>query len=404
MKGFSKAVFYVFFLLTYLAQVLELANMVNVKSRLDSGETGLDEGLTTNEMAKNDQKYIPSIRRAIGKRSMDVLGDVLVHTVHFTASTLFLARVGRMLSMKMLNRVFGHLFNLEFVFLTFLVSMLSLSAFAEYVVYSLYSNPPLEVVVLWCFFAAVLVVPLCLFISMKLLRVFGAGLVVSCYVSYFIMELSEVLSIGSVDLGKMEKVSPDVFSENVQRLVRLRGLEDSIYKERVPGKSVNAALIGIGDTERIEIYGKVEKINEGQLESILIHEVGHSCHRSLIKKILVFFLLMGLEMMFLIFLYNRIAGEFVCDAVSREGSFVVLACVYFASIRPWLFVLYNLTSQSAEMYADLLTKEYNYNRKLAGTLYKISVDSFDFLAPSWLYNTLNSLHPSIMSRIEYLSN
>ncbi|CAD26659.1 hypothetical protein [Encephalitozoon cuniculi GB-M1] len=404
MKRFSRGMFYTFFLLTYLTQTIELLNVFIIRNYLDSGETGLEEGLVTNEMAKSDRKYIPNIRKAIGKRSTELFEDMLIHTMHFVASTLFFTRAGRFFGMKILNGVFGQFFDIELAFLTVVVSMLSLDAFIEYVVCAIYKNPSLETILLWCFFAVVFAIPICILISMKLLRIFGISFIVSCYFSYFIMELSEIFSISGVDLSKMEKVPPEVFSENIQRLMRDRGLEDSIYREKKPGKSLNAALIGIGSAERIEIYGKVEKIDNEQLESILIHEVGHSCHRSLMKKISVFFIILGLEMLFLVFLYKNVAGEFVCNGISKQGSFIVLICLYFASIRPWLFVLYNLTSQNAEMYADLLTKKYNYNKKLANTLYKISVDSFDFLAPSWLYNTLNSLHPSIMSRIEYLSS
>ncbi|AFN83076.1 hypothetical protein EROM_051460 [Encephalitozoon romaleae SJ-2008] len=404
MKYFSKGMFYTFFVLTYLAQMIEVLNIFITKSLVDSGETGLEEGLATNEMAKRDQGYSNSIEKTIGKRSVELLEDVLVHTMHFSASILFFTEAGRLFSMKMVGVIFGQIFDLEIVFLTIIVSMLSLNAFTEYVVSSIYKSPSLEMILVWCFFGVLFVIPILVFISIKLLKIFGIGFIVSCYLSYFIMEISDILSISNVDLSKMEKVPVSVFSENIQRLMNDRGLSDSIYKERKPGKNVNAALIGIGNSERIEIYGKVENIDDGQLESILIHEVGHSYDRSLIKKISVFFLLLGLEMLFLIILYDSVAKEFVWDNVSKEGSFTVLMCLYFASIRPWLFILYNLTSQSAEMYADLLTKKYNYNRTLASTLYKISVDSLDFLSPSWLYNSLNSLHPSIMSRIEYLSS
>ncbi|AFM98360.1 peptidase M48 domain-containing protein [Encephalitozoon hellem ATCC 50504] len=404
MKCFSKGMFYTFFVLTYLAQTIEVLNVLITKIRVDSGETGFEEGLATNEMAKRDQSYSANIKKALGKRGAELLGDILVHTMHFSASILFFTEAGRLFSMKILNRIFGGFFDLEIVFLTIVVSMLSLNAFTEYVVCSIYKNPSLEIILVWCFFGALFVIPICIFIFIKLLRIFGANFVVSCYLSYFIMEVSDILSISNVDLTKMEKVTPNVFSENIQRLMSDRGLSDSIYREKRPGKNVNAALIGIGNSERIEIYGKIENMDDGQLESILIHEVGHSYDRSLVKKISVFFLLLCLEILFLVVLYDNIAKEFVWGNVSKEGSFIVLICLYFASVRPWLFMLYNLTSQSAEMYADLLTKRYNYNKTLAGTLYKISVDSLDFLAPSWLYNSLNSLHPSIMSRIEYLSN
>ncbi|KAG5859760.1 peptidase M48 domain-containing protein [Encephalitozoon hellem] len=404
MKCFSKGMFYTFFVLTYLAQTIEVLNVLITKSRVDSGETGFEEGLATNEMAKRDQSYSANIKKALGKRGSELLGDILVHTMHFSASILFFTEAGRLFSMKILNRIFGGFFDLEIVFLTIVVSMLSLNAFTEYVVCSIYKNPSLEIILVWCFFGALFVIPICIFIFIKLLRIFGANFVVSCYLSYFIMEVSDILSISNVDLTKMEKVAPNVFSENIQRLMSDRGLSDSIYREKRPGKNVNAALIGIGNSERIEIYGKIENMDDDQLESILIHEVGHSYDRSLVKKISVFFLLLCLEILFLVVLYDNIAKEFVWGNVSKEGSFIVLICLYFASVRPWLFMLYNLTSQSAEMYADLLTKRYNYNKTLAGTLYKISVDSLDFLAPSWLYNSLNSLHPSIMSRIEYLSN
>ncbi|ADM11592.1 uncharacterized protein Eint_051450 [Encephalitozoon intestinalis ATCC 50506] len=404
MKYLSRGMFYLFFMLTYLAQMIEVLNVLITKSHLDSGQTGIEEGLATNEMAKKDQDYAPKAKKAIGKRNKELLEDIVAHTIHFTANILFFTGIGKSFSMRILGKIFGEIFDLEIVFLTAVISMISLDGFIEYIVCLVYKNPSLEMIFLWCFFAIVFVIPTCILISIKLLRIFGSSFVISCYLSYFILEISDILSVSNVDFSKMEKVPSNIFSENVQVLMKDRGLSDSIYREINPGKNVNAALIGIGGAERIEIYGKVENMNDGQLESILIHEVGHSYDGSLVKKISVFLILLGFEMMLLVFLYDNIAKEFIWNNISKEGSFVVLVCLYFASIRPWLFILYNLTSQSAEMYADLLTKQYNYNGKLADTLYKISVDSFDFLAPSWLYNSLNSLHPSIMNRIEYLSN
>lgn len=404
MKTASKVGFCSFFLLTYFAQVLELGNIVNTRSHLERGRTGLPEGRATDTMAKSDPKYIPSSRKGVEKRGMEVLEDMLKHTVYFLAACFFLTTIGRSLSMKMLDKTFGSLFSLEIVFLTTVISMLSLTTCVEYILHPFVKNSSFEVFLLYCFFIVVLLVPVCILLSTKLLRMFDINFIMACYFSYFILELSDILSISHVDEYKMEKVSPEIFSREVRDLIAHQRLSNAIYKEKKPSKSVNAALIGLGSGERIEIYGKVGVMDYSQLESILIHEVGHSYHKSLAKKLSTFFVLLLLEMVFLVFLYRRVAREFACENVSKEGSFLVLACLYFASVRPWLFIIYNMTSQTAEVSADLLTKTYHYNKELANTLYKISIESFDFLTPSWLYNVLTSLHPSIMSRIEYLSN
>lgn len=404
MKSISSMVFFSFFALTYIAQMLELANTMTFTNHLDDGETGLPDGLATQQIAENDPKYTPNLRGAIAKRNSEVLRGMLEHTIYFTAAFFFLTRTGRSFSMKTLNKAVGSLFDLEFAFLTLLTSMLSSIMFSEYMLYPLTKHPPLGIIILYCLLVTIFVIPVGIFITIRLLRIFNAKFILACYFSYFLLELNDILSISSVNGDKMEKMSPEVFSSEIQGLIRHQNLSDSIYKEREPGENVNAALIGIGEKERIEIYGKVGGMDEGQLESILIHEVGHSYHRSLIKKLSMFFLLLFLEMLLVSFLYRNVAEEFMYGSVSKEGSFIVLAFLYFVSIRPWLFIAYNMTSQNAEVAADLLTKTYHHNTELANTLYRISMDSFDFLAPSRLYNALNSMHPSILSRIEYLVN
>lgn len=404
MKRTFRLAFLSFFLLTYIALLLEAANMRDIRIHLDSGGTGLSRDLATSKMAENDEKYIPNLKKAVEKRNGEVLEDVLINTIYLSAAFFFLTRIGRSLATRVLDKATSSMFDPELVFLTIVISTLSMAICVDYLSHSLIKHPSFETVVLFCFVVAFFAIPTAVFLCMRLLKMFDVNFIAACYFSYFVLELSEIMSISSVNLSKMEKMSPDVFSRETQSLIAQQSLSDAIYRERVPGKSVNAALIGIGSSERIEVYGAVNGMDRPQLESVLIHEVGHSCHRSLLKKLAVFFLLVFFEMLALMLLYKRAAAGFACSPVSREGSFLVLAMLYFALVRPWVFILYNMTSQNAEIFADLLTKRYGYNKELAGTLYRISVDAFDILTPSWMYNLLNSLHPSIMSRIEYLSN
>ncbi|KAH9411345.1 putative peptidase M48 domain-containing protein [Ordospora pajunii] len=404
MKHFWKGSFYVFFALTYLALSLEALNMFNVQKDLDSGKTGLEASLAANEMAKNDETYVPALRMALSKRNIEISVSLAVHTIHFLACIMFFVTSARNKSLKFIDRLFGNIVKVGLVFLTFMLSMLMMDVILDYTVVLLGKNTPLATVLLICFFAVVIVFPVFVFISTKLLRIFGTSFIIACYLSYFVLEVLEIVFISGVNSAKMVKVAPAIFSESVQTVLNEQGLSQSIYREQIPGNDVNAALIGIGSEERIEIYGSMQGIDKRELESIMMHEAGHSYHKSLTKKILVFFGLLIAELAILVFIFSKYADKFVCEGITKEYSFLALACIYFVSIRPWIFVLYNLTSQSTEVSADIITKKYNYNSILASVLYKISMQSFEFIAPSSMYNLLNSLHPSTLSRIEYLSN
>ncbi|KAM0672758.1 peptidase M48 domain-containing protein [Ordospora colligata] len=404
MKHFWKGSVYVFFALTYLALSLEALNIFSVQKDLDSGKTGLEGNLAANEMAKSDESYAPALRQTLSKRKIEIFVSLAVHTMHLLACIMFFATSARNKSLKLMDKLFGNIFKLGLVFLTFMLSMLMIDMIFDYTVAFLGKNPPFGTVLLICLCATVIVLPVFVFISTKLLRIFDITFIIACYLSYFALEILEVIFISDVNSAKMIKVAPEMFSESVQMVVSEQGLSESIYRERIAGNDVNAALIGIGSEERIEIYGSIQDIDKKELESIMMHEAGHSYYNSLAKKILVFFLLLITEMGILVFIFNKYTDKFVCENITKECSFVALACIYFVSVRPWIFILYNLTSQSTEISADILTKKYNYNDTLASVLYKISIQSFEFLAPSPMYNLLNSLHPSTLSRIEYLSN
>src|SRR5690606_8498397 len=103
--------------------------------------------------------------------------------------------------------------------------------------------------------------------------IFGSKLIIACYVAYYIKAITELLDQDPVDLSELEKVPIESFSEKVQEFLRERNLQDKVYQEKNKSKSVNAALVGWGDYERIEIYGDHDNFDKEEFESVLMHEI-----------------------------------------------------------------------------------------------------------------------------------
>jgi Zn-dependent protease with chaperone function len=403
MKRLSRMFFFAFFCLTYLTLGMELLQEARLGFSLGRGETGLPPDSKTAKMASGDRGYIASQRAALRRGFEAVMGMLLETSVYMLAAALFLVDAGRRFSVKFSEKSFGMLFGLEMSIISCFIALYSVGFCSEYIIKVHAKDAPLGLQLLYCFAFMALGVPTVACFCIRLLRAYGVRFILACYISFFIYQLLDVFTGNEVDLGRMEKMSPDVFSEKIRGLLKRQGLSDSVYRETTPGEESNAALVGIGKKERIEIYGSINDLSMDSIESVMMHEIGHSVYESLLRKISVYLFLVYLEMLVLVFIYTKVSGLYACDTISRDGSFLILAALYQVLIRPWFFVFYNLTSHMAEISSDMFTKEYGYGAILQRILYRITIDSRDLICSNWLFNVYTKMHPNIYSRIEYLN-
>ena len=67
-------------------------------------------------------------------------------------------------------------------------------------------------------------------------------------------------------------------------------------------------------------------------------------------------------------------------------------------------VFHKLTSQNAEINADLIAKQHGFGNDLGNVLYKITVQANESIDYTFLYNAFKSFHPTIVRRVEYLNS
>lgn len=258
------------------------------------------------------------------------------------------------------------------------------------------------IVVLVYLFLIVLVFPFFILAVFKLFRIFGSSMIIACYMAYVLEFLFTVFSGDDVDLTKMRQISIANFSPTVQHMIQSSNLENRVYVEIEPSENPNAALVSWGSYERIEIYGKFLNFKPQEFEAVLLHEIAHSKNESLLFKNFVGVFTVLLEMALMVYLYILIENDHDEDDMSVPATFIALYVIYFCSFKRWIDVLNRLTSQIAEMEADIIARNQSYGPQLANVLFKISMKTLNYIQAGTVYNMLKSDHPTIYQRIEYL--
>lgn len=410
-----KAAYTTAFFLVVVLNIFVLANEFltaqEFRNALSGPTKGLPAGSVTFRKAYDDPRFVASEAKAVRMRISRLRSEIVRCASTVLITLLFLNGYARKCTKKLTQRQLGVIgprtpntnmceLNYMCVLLT-PIMFLTLGNMVTRALLGRMDSPVVQFIFYVAIFAVVM--PVLMLIAFKLFSVYGARIILACYIAYFVKAFSELLTQEKVDMALMERMSIDQFSETVRSFLKERGLEKRVYKERKESKIVNAALVGWGSNERIEIYGDHNHFNNKEFESILLHELGHSEHRSLFKKISMLFVLKIIEMAFLLLLYMRIADKYSDETISTPGAFIILYVLYLLFVSQWLFMFHRLTSQMAEVSADMIAKRLRYGEELSDVLYKISVKSEDYLFSTELYNALRSYHPTIFDRIEYLN-
>lgn len=386
-------------------------NSIYFRIILSENIIGFKEGKMVFELASRDKEsFIESQIKGTDSRILSVLVDILKTLFLIFVSLFFLNKKFQKFAMEVASRnvsfVKGDFRNLtrrEINFICLLSGLFLLNKLVLQLVskekISKYFALKLSIIGIVGY---ALVLPLAICLAYILLEYFGKKIIVACYLAYIIKILPDVLINDNVNSEKMEQVSVKSFPESIQDLLYKYHLEDSVFKERIPGVEKNAALIGYGKGARMEIYGNFTDTDKDQLFSVFLHEIGHAKENTLMRKTIIYISLLIVELLFMLYVYENISTKFTTEIISVFTSFILLVFIYRMLIRQWLILIYKLASQQSEINSDMFAKENNYGDELAETLFNIVIDANDYLKPTAIYNFLRSGHPAIYARIDYL--
>ncbi|KAM0686245.1 hypothetical protein COBT_002535 [Conglomerata obtusa] len=389
----------------------ELFSITLYHGLLTDGKLGLPEKSSTYELASKDPvEYIKSQLVASHGKFRAVIADFIKHVLFIFLALLFLDRGLQKMAMKLaekritfINDGFRDLKRTEInymclIFLLYLAAVMITSVIkSKDLDYTKLGKYGLLFLCFYFFLA-----PIVIFISYLALTKFNKKFIIACYLAYVIKILPELLMDDQVDNVKMVKMNLDEFPEDIQEVLRKYNLTESVYKERTPSDDLNAALIGYGSAKRMEIYGDPKTFGKNELYSVFLHEIGHVDEHSLVRKSTVYFTILFLELILVLWFYDKLSAKYTNDNISIFTSFVLLFFIYRILLRQWPLSANKIASQMSEVNSDLFAKQYGYNEALSSTLYDIGISSRDYLRPTTLYNSLRSTHPSIYSRVEYL--
>lgn len=410
MKILHNSFFLLIFFATLLTYSLELIFANEFLQNLLKNKIKLDKSSETYKMASRDANFITREYYGAKKRIKSTKFE-FTKLIGYGAVLLFFflslfKKLAVKLSQKHITLMKWNRFQqnaIEINYLCLIITGIS-TVFFFSSLKAQFTKPIDKILISLVFLSIVflIILPLILMFINKLFKMYGARLLIACYLAYFIKASTEFISQTPVDLKEMKKITIDEFSFKVKDMLIAQKLENKVYKEKHPKKSINAALVGWGKKERIEIYGNHEGFTDEEFESILLHEIGHSKNTSLIKKVAVLFLLKLIEGAFLVFLYISISKGYCDENISKITAFIVLYITYIIFGARWLISLHKLTSQFAEQGADEVAKLHGYGNSLSNVLYNICVTSGELIQSTFLYNYLVSYHPTVFDRIEFL--
>lgn len=408
---FSYVIFFIF-AITCLVILVELSSIIQYHSSLSSGKFGVPKQSATYSYASEEPEiFLNSQLSATHNKLKNVTSDLLKNFIFILLALCFLNPIINDKMMKVCNnnislvrQDFRGLKKYEINFIALLVFSYLLTLLFISLIRAKEIDFSRLITYLSIFtLAHFLLLPLIIFSLFMIITKFGKKIIIACYLAYAIKILPELLMEDKVDNKKMVLMKIDEFPEEIQSILKQYDLEERVYKERKPGEDMNAALIGYGSKKRMEVYGDINSYSKDQLYSILLHEIGHVAEHSLFRKSVVYFLVLFIEMMIILLIHDKLAYKYRDNIVSFFTAFVVLVFIYRITLRQWLVSANKIVSQMSEINSDMFTKKYHYNASLAKTLYDIGVDAEDYLMPTRFYNALRSTHPSIYSRVEYLT-
>jgi len=167
----------------------------------------------------------------------------------------------------------------------------------------------------------------------------------------------------------------------------------------------NAYFTGFGKTKRIVFFDTLlKRLQPGEVEAVLAHELGHFKHRHVLKRIALLF---AMSLAFLAILGQLMQAPWFFNGLGVQVQNTALALILFFLVVPvFTFLLTPLTSQLSrrhEFEADRYAAQQSSATDLANALVKLYEDNAATLTPDPLHSLFYDSHPPAAQRIERLS-
>jgi STE24 endopeptidase len=169
----------------------------------------------------------------------------------------------------------------------------------------------------------------------------------------------------------------------------------------------NAYFTGFGKTKRIVFFDTlISRLNEGEIEAVLAHELGHFKLHHVVRRMLWTF---GVSLVFLALLgyvkdkawfYEGLGASFPAGNAMALLLFVLVVPVFTFLLQP-LVAMY---SRKHEFEADAYAAQYSSARELVNALVKLYKDNASTLTPDPLHSAFYDSHPPASARISRLQS
>ncbi|WP_157267675.1 M48 family metallopeptidase [Azohydromonas aeria] len=170
----------------------------------------------------------------------------------------------------------------------------------------------------------------------------------------------------------------------------------------------NAYFTGLGAAKRVVFFDTLlSKLNGGEIEAVLAHELGHYKHRHVLKRMLLAFGLSLAALALLGWLSGQAwfyTGLGVRPSLDAPNDALALL-LFMLALPPFLFLLSPLgarLSRRHEFEADAYACAQADGRDLANALLKLHEDNASTLTPDPLYARFYYSHPPATERLAAL--
>lgn len=171
----------------------------------------------------------------------------------------------------------------------------------------------------------------------------------------------------------------------------------------------NAYFTGFGKTKRIVFFDTLlARLNPGEIEAVLAHELGHFKHRHVIKRIVISFA-MSLAFLWLLgyLMEQRWFYEGLGVQVANVPSTAMALLLFFLVMPVFTFLLQPISSiysRKHEFEADAYAAQNSSADDLIHALVKLYQDNAATLTPDPLHSAFYDSHPPAAIRVAHLQS
>ncbi|MBP7112111.1 MAG: M48 family metallopeptidase [Nitrosomonas sp.] len=171
----------------------------------------------------------------------------------------------------------------------------------------------------------------------------------------------------------------------------------------------NAYFTGFGKTKRIVFFDTLlSRLNPGEIEAVLAHELGHFKHHHVVKRIITSF---AMSLAFLWMLGYLMGQHWFYEGLGVSNAAVpstaVALTLFFLVMPVFTFLLHPLSSiysRKHEFEADAYAAKNSSADDLIHALVKLYQDNAATLTPDPLHSAFYDSHPPAAIRVAHLQN